>query len=547
MRAVLIVLCLVGFRGVGLIGQSQAEWAKVRDRIQPINLYPIYAGQCENFDQYIRVIDEEFDQDSLDKWFWKPTYGDVHHTKGGDQTREYNYDTSLHFNSMDNGTMQIEITNNPIYRKGDPFLPDGEIFVDLLPNLRNWPYRSGAITSKLGFSHGRYSIRCKIPPGKFMWPAFWLYGACGNEIDIFEFQNNNNDQLHDKRISLSVHNEHQCDGIITHDTESYNQSNSMANSMHIYDVTWNDFIIQFKVDGVVKRTLYHYYQRFNFFGGGLIHQYVPVVFCQLILPGGVYYEDPQFTEKMVGIYINAAVRKNAPASAFPQTMDVDYFRLSEPINCNSTLLINDISDIYGYRPFTVDGDRTYNAGTITVAPTGVIPLVENPNFNGPGDLLILTATNEITIKPGLEVHANGNLVAQIKPCGSNKQLEPDEMLPEVSDPESFYVMNGEVVGEATVQDYLMNQSEIERLIIYPNPATDQVTINATEPGDEIFITDVFGRIRNSNLVISNDLQIIDIDNLESGIYFLQIIRLGKNIFVEKIVNPYLFQYSQFMP
>jgi Glycosyl hydrolases family 16/Secretion system C-terminal sorting domain len=535
MRKVLIVLCLVGFRGVDLSGQT-SEWAKVKNRIQPIDLYPIYAGQCQNYDQYVTIVEDQFNQGGLDHWLWKPTVGDDHHPLNASGTKEYCSEDNLHFVPTPSGLLQIEITDEPIFARGVDYQPDTLLSSDGEQNLRWWPYRSGAVTSRWGFSHGRYAISCKVPHGRSMWPAFWLYGACGNEIDIFEFQEDNNDHLHDRKISMSVHEELPCGGNINHDTETYNLGQNMTLALHTYEVTWSDFIIQFKVDGVVKRTLYHYYQRFNFFGGGGIHQYVPVVFCQLILPGGVYYEDPQFTDRMEEIIISGGVRPNADPALFPQTMDVDYFKLSEPVNCNSSLLINDISDIYGYRPFTQDGDRTYTAGTITVAPSGIIPLIENPNQFGQGDLLVLTATNEIILKPGLEVHANGNLIAQIKPCGSNKQLELDEMLPEVSDSESFYVMDGEVVEEDVAHAFIQNSETKREVSFFPNPGSDLITITNLEKGDEVYILDLLGREKKIIGIYNDGNAGIALQILESGIYFIQVKRSGEVVFSEKLIK-----------
>jgi beta-glucanase (GH16 family) len=52
-------------------------------------------------------------------------------------------------------------------------------------------YTSGEITTHKKFSqaYGYFEIRCQMPPGKGMWPAFWLLRESGGwppEIDIFE-------------------------------------------------------------------------------------------------------------------------------------------------------------------------------------------------------------------------------------------------------------------------------------------------------------------------------------------------------------------------
>jgi hypothetical protein len=48
-------------------------------------------------------------------------------------------------------------------------------------------YGIGLISSKQKFSYGYYEIRCKIPQIAELWAAFWLFGDCDQELDIFEF------------------------------------------------------------------------------------------------------------------------------------------------------------------------------------------------------------------------------------------------------------------------------------------------------------------------------------------------------------------------
>jgi hypothetical protein len=48
-------------------------------------------------------------------------------------------------------------------------------------------YAIGVISTKQLFGFGYYEIRCRIPIVAELWPAFWMHGDCGQEIDIFEF------------------------------------------------------------------------------------------------------------------------------------------------------------------------------------------------------------------------------------------------------------------------------------------------------------------------------------------------------------------------
>lgn len=59
--------------------------------------------------------------------------------------------------------------------------------VSLDGNIVSRGYSCGIISSKLTFNYGYYEIRCKIPRIAELWPTFWMYGRCNQEIDVFEF------------------------------------------------------------------------------------------------------------------------------------------------------------------------------------------------------------------------------------------------------------------------------------------------------------------------------------------------------------------------
>jgi beta-glucanase (GH16 family) len=70
---------------------------------------------------------------------------------------------------------------------------DGKLHIiaNPLPPGSSHPYASGLISSHKSFAteYGRFEIRCKVPRGKGLWPAFWLLPPDTSwppEIDVFE-------------------------------------------------------------------------------------------------------------------------------------------------------------------------------------------------------------------------------------------------------------------------------------------------------------------------------------------------------------------------
>lgn len=61
--------------------------------------------------------------------------------------------------------------------------PQGTNCLCLVPKY--FPYTSGMLFSGSKFNYGIFEIKCKIPENCI--PAFWLYGECCEEIDVFEF------------------------------------------------------------------------------------------------------------------------------------------------------------------------------------------------------------------------------------------------------------------------------------------------------------------------------------------------------------------------
>ncbi len=106
---------------------------------------------------------DEFDSDTLNWSKWWPQTG----THGS----ELQYYTS---------------------RKENVFVKDGMLYLRAFREkiIDTLPFTSGEVFSSIEFGQGHYiEVRCKIPKGRGLWPAFWFWSGRNTtyqEIDAFE-------------------------------------------------------------------------------------------------------------------------------------------------------------------------------------------------------------------------------------------------------------------------------------------------------------------------------------------------------------------------
>jgi beta-glucanase (GH16 family) len=126
-------------------------------------------------DGWTIVFQDNFNQTSLNTAAWYTRY-------------IYNNGTLDHFNDE----------KERFRENGNHVLQDGILNLVAMPPLANGLYLSGMIRSRQLFRYGYFESRIKMPPGRGLWPAFWLnsdYDENGKtdwppEIDIMEFAPN---------------------------------------------------------------------------------------------------------------------------------------------------------------------------------------------------------------------------------------------------------------------------------------------------------------------------------------------------------------------
>ena len=129
------------------------------------------------------------------------------------------------------------------------------------------------------------------------------------------------------------------------------------------------------------------------------------------------------------------------------------------------------------------------------------------------------------------------LKADGKPLTGNQEITFEELVPNTEYVVLVAAKNAE--GEWNVKEtYVVTMKEegLEEIVadfnIYPNPATTTIFVESAESA-QVSIIDLTGRCVKE-VVISNTVSAINIEDVESGVYFISV-QQGDNNYVEKLV------------
>ncbi|MFL5765973.1 MAG: family 16 glycosylhydrolase [Bacteroidia bacterium] len=277
-------------------------------------------GRCGG-DAWELAFEDNFDGSALNTNVWA-NRGYSQGALDNDGTEEY---YTLDNVQLENGICKLIPKKETIVRKAVSWEPDSAKMGDGRPNTRTFYHTSAWIETKEKFRYGKYEIRCKIPKGKSLWPAFWMYGevnGMNNEIDVFEFWNPQNSIGRYKPSHLSmehhmtVHYNHKMSG------KSYVGPDFSAD-FHTFTVVWDSTKIEWYVDGSLKRTVTQYMTKRG-----------KNISCDEVKAGKTYYLNPIFPRDPMAILANIAVQsgKNAPdESTFAAPVfEIDYIRYYKP-------------------------------------------------------------------------------------------------------------------------------------------------------------------------------------------------------------------------
>jgi beta-glucanase (GH16 family) len=427
---------------------------------------------------WVPVLWDDFNGVKLDSNTWKVGYP----WGGSNNTNTFMLPGNI---SIYNGQLIFKATQ-------DQYVDNGKVY----------DHTSGTISTIRGFQKGAFAIRFKA--SSLFWPAFWLYGGEGNEIDFFELGNDCNPVLGICSVDRTkmVHI-----GTSTGGGKWYDVNIDWSSDWHIIAGNWNGNSVDF------------------YFDGKYIDSYTAHFKHALNLIIDLEVNDPAH---------NFMHTKIPSGSDFPNYMYIDWVRAWAPIDCNSKITVCTIDD---------EKDHIFTGGNIVLgkntadADCGGYPCNASADCKikvGQGNHLDLFATNGIELNPGFSVETDpanpktsAYFSAQIISC------KPDA---------SQLIQTGLINNSANINpDSLIPPFNIIKLDmeIFPNPDHGMFTIRmlniSDNPGFFIAVFDDLGNLVLSDVENGSNSKNIDLTRLRQGIYFVRV-NASNQILTRKIIR-----------
>jgi len=183
-------------------------------------------------------------------------------------------------------------------------------------------YSSGVIHSREFFGYGTYEIRCRVPQGTGLWPAFWTFSG-NDEIDIFEMGGDNTTELW-----TNIHE--WFNGSSDNQSRRHGIGQDLSDDFHTYTINWTPFRLDFLVDNSVIRSEFRFFKRNKFLWWTWFTPVTSVTF-------GEFYQNTIFPTEFGRIIADVFIPAQAngftgvpnSTTQFPAQMDIDYISVTE--------------------------------------------------------------------------------------------------------------------------------------------------------------------------------------------------------------------------
>lgn len=270
-----------------------------------------------NYAPYNLVFEDNFNETYLDTTKWIPSLGVM---------RDESHSISQQWYARE----EIIVSDGVLKLKAEEKILKNQCYNIWTPSVthticEDFKYVAGEIRTRERFGHGKFEISCKLPKGKGLGMAFWMYWhEAENEIDVFEFNSENNafgkpDEKKFSRIHrMNSRTDYEDDGDIEDCSTKY-KGPDYSEAFHVFTVIWTPHKIEWYVDGDLKRTSTLFYS----IDGKMVD-------CNGLKAGDLLILNRAFPFNPMEVYLSIGVfsKKDAPdeSTALPAFFEIDYFR-----------------------------------------------------------------------------------------------------------------------------------------------------------------------------------------------------------------------------
>ncbi len=522
-----------------------------------VNSIEICSGQCASTstlfshdgvckeEELVLVFEDHFDGDELNLDYWsgkEGSQGDTEHIGGSYYT--------LDNVTVSDGIMRMTARKEDVTEKAINWIDPDIILDDGNPNLRLHRYTTSWILSDYLFEYGKFEARIKIDnKGKGFWPAFWTFGEeHWNELDAVEFFPereglNFSQSKTNTTASLNSHvDEDDDDDGNSDNCGSAFEGPDFSADFHTFAVEWNNYRVNWYVDGELKRTKHKYHKTvgldpidctYNTVENGIqpvqIDLAYPVreeqrIYLNLAI---VVWEDENLSP------LKEQLNVSSNGSQFPYFFDVDYVRYYKWAECEGDVVLEG-GDIDLTRH--IKNHPIYNVVVGTNIDVASDVTLEE------GQQLLLIAQDEINLAPGFSAPPGSNF--EMKPnqsvCSSYSEYVPsDDQLDSGNDNQKEFAGNSDS-SDQILSTFSKSKQPNTKIKIYPNPTKEVLNLEFDLDHVESYkavLVNVLGKTVFVSDNLNNTLK-IDVSSFSKGTYFLEIVDKETNIpyFKEVIIK-----------
>lgn len=258
-------------------------------------------------------------------------------------------------------------------------------------------YSTGEIwTKQQMFNQGKYEIRCRMPKGQGLWPAFWLFEGSPEtmeEIDFFEIYGGDFDEF-----TCNIYHGKDEDGT-RFSCRFKKKVDYDFSEWHTFTCTWDSEKITFLVDNVKIREYFKYtYKNLSLLG-------VPIDCDDNITPGK-YFENLVWPTKNMQLILNLAIQSGNKqpnsSTVFPAVFEVDYVRVYAKPNAGCVDCLSEMN----FQQTNNLPELNMSQNLITASNNVVVQENNTVSFH----------SNLIKLNPGFSVEKGANFLANVQSC-----------------------------------------------------------------------------------------------------------------------------------